>query len=233
MNPAPLITIAVPVGPDFHHCLYLDECLKSIEAQTVRDFEVLFVSDMHSDACITRHAEARLTVPWRIHDNYWRLGVAASFNIGVGLSVAPWTLMMGADDMLMPDCLETFLERSTSTPVPEIYYWWLPLQYLDDLTEQYVPCNAAFVHFTMWRASGGFPPEVGSGAPDAAWISRVLASNPDMLRAVDNRPLYQYRRHADSDTARRGRWQGVILETRNLLTDEWEKPGNWTRGMDH
>jgi len=52
---------------------------------------------------------------------------------------------------------------------------------------------------------------------------------PDRIVPVTKgEPLYRYRTHPETDTARRGPWQRVILETRNLVTDLWERP-TWGR----
>src|SRR6266702_3237139 len=104
-------------------------------------------------------------------------------------------------------------------------YYYVGVRYIDTGETQTVPCHAAMVTRTLWRRTGGFPIQSSSGAPDAALLSIIMGNYPRAGRhwpVADGVPLYNYRRHPDSDTAGKASWQGVILETRHLVTLEWQ-----------
>jgi len=164
----------------------------------------------------------------RIWRSPWRLGVGAAFNAGVGLAFGDCVFMLGSDDTLEPQCLAMCEEEFHAMRGADAYYY-VDLRYSDGRPDQSVPCNAAMVTKGFWRKSGGFAPESGSGAPDAALISAMMVNDPDSLVRVQSpSPLYVYRVHEGTDTAGRERWQGIILETRDILTETWTAP-KWGR----
>lgn len=220
------ITVVIPIGPSEHAQDYLREAVESIGTQTVRPAALLIVDDM---AC----QEYRMIlqgIPHWVVRNYWRMGVAHSYNIGVGASTTECVLLMGADDTLDPGCIENCWHVYEKYERPDNIYFWLGVKYSDGREDQFLPCNAAMVTKSLWRATGGFPPETASGASDAALISSMLV-RPELFKFVGvnkSKPLYNYRVHDETDTAKRGRWQQVILETRDLLTELWQAP-EWGR----
>jgi len=147
----------------------------------------------------------------------------------VALATYPLVMMLGADDQLKPDCLELVARTYEANNQADGYYW-MGVEYNDGRPDQFLPCGAAAVTQGLWRVSGGFPPQTSTGAADAALISLLSVHLPAMLVgvAVDHKPLYWYRVHGDSDTASLGTWQGVILSTRNLVTELWQPPA-WGR----
>jgi hypothetical protein len=83
----------------------------------------------------------------------------------------------------------------------------------------------------LWHKTGGFPVETAVGAPDAAFISILLAHKelPQPIVVDPTEPLYWYRVHGETDTAMRGDgWQGPIGVVRGLLTEQWGVPA-WGR----
>lgn len=231
-----LVTVGIPVGPSASACAWLGEALASVHAQTVHA-EVLLVDDMHG--LPWQPLGSPETSQYGVYDKDqsvhvwrapWRLGVAHAFNACVSLSRTPLTIMMGADDLLERDCVEQVVNAYMSTPLElrSLTYFSLPLRYMDTGEVQYEPCNAAAVTRELWQLTGGFPVESASGAPDAAFLSMIWNSDYFRIRSVAQHPLYHYRRHDATDTAGRGPWQGVILETRNLLTAQFSKP-RWGR----
>ncbi len=214
------VTVAIPVGPEKHHQDYLQECLSSVAAQTLQPAEVLVIDDM---------AGLRAIEGCRIWHTPWRLGVAAAYNAGVALAENELVFMLGADDKLMPTCLEHCVKKYEKHSRRDGYYW-VSVEYSDGREVQFEPCNLAMVTKGLWKLTGGFAPEVGSGACDAAFLSILLGN--DMLPLAHPvgfaKPLAWYRVHSKSDTAGRAPWQNVILQTRKLLTDTWKQPA-WGR----
>lgn len=234
----PEVTVVIPVGPEQHHCRWLLEAVASVRRQSVQA-AILLIDDMHGLDAVRYdqgHGDAVGSIdsgPYAdcyIWDAPWHLGVAHAFNMGVSLMQTEWAIMLGADDVLEPDCVEQALEHVCQDPkeIQRITYYSLPLRYMDTGEEQIAACNAAMVSKYLWRETGGFPVESASGAPDAALLSMIWNSLYFRIRSVGERPLYNYRRHGMTDTASRGPWQGVILETRNLLTQQFKKP-TWGR----
>jgi hypothetical protein len=59
----------------------------------------------------------------------------------------------------------------------------------------------------------------------------ILMTHPALagLYGIEGPPLYNYRRHAETETATRSpEWQGPIFAVRDLLAREWQSP-NWGR----
>lgn len=214
------VTVCIPVGPSVANRRWLFDAVQSVQRQTLREpIELLLIDDM-----------AGLPEPdllaWnvRVWHAPWRLGVAHAFNFGVMLAQHERVFMLGSDDWLEPTCLVQCLQTYNALLCPEAAYLYVNVRYSDSRPDQFVPCNAAMVTKELWRQTGGFPVESASGAPDAALISILMRHRPETLYHVPGPPLYNYRVHDDTDTAQRGPWQGVILETRNLLTELWKPP---------
>lgn len=227
------ISVVIPVGPKKEHANWLDECLASIEAQTRKPNEVVFIDDMadipfniwHGFDVRNSHISV---VKW---DSPWHLGVAHAFNMGVGLATKNCVLLLGADDTLEPDCIEQCLMKyQESDPFHREGYYYLGVRYMDTGEEQSLPCGAAMVTKGLWRRNGGFPVETAVGASDAALISVMMVHREAgrLIPVNDEKPLYNYRRHQWTDTSTKGPWQGVILETRGILTSTWTPP-DWRR----
>jgi glycosyltransferase involved in cell wall biosynthesis len=227
-----MISVVVPVGPEEHHCRWLAECLDSIGSQMLPPREILLVDDMHD---LARHD------PWildmigdpdiRIYRPPWRLGVGAAFNAGIAEARSDAVFMLGADDRMLPRCLERCLLAYEENDRRDAYYS-VTIRYDDGREQplQDLPCNEAMVTKGLWQLTGGFPPESAVGAPDAALISIMLRHMPERLVRVEpqSEPLVEYRVHGESDTAARGPWQGAILAARDVLTSAWRQP-TWGR----
>lgn len=211
------ISVVIPVGPSEANKRWLTDAINSALDQTVQPEQLIIIDDgagLH-----------KYDVPFgaRLWQSPWRLGVASAFNVGVALAPTNCVFMLGSDDTLEPTCLENCLWKYDHVARPDLSYFWVGVKYSDGREDQYLPCHAAMVTQTLWRHTGGLPLEAASGASDAALIS-ILWGNPDagdLICVNDKQPLYNYRVHPDTDTAQRGAWQGVILETRDILTREW------------
>lgn len=233
------ITVAIPVGPEAHHCEWLRECLDSVAAQTEPPHTILLVDDMHGlrqhDGWLAEWAPGHRLGGVRERDGIrvdryeapWRLGVPGAFNFGVALARTELVFMLGADDRMLPGCLEACRLAYEREGGRDGYYY-AAVRYLDDRDDQNVPCNEAMVTKGLWRATGGFAPETGVGGCDAALISAMMVHKPNDIIRIGEEPLVEYRPHPNTDTAMRGPWQGAILEARRILTDGWRAP-TWGR----
>lgn len=231
-----MISVVIPVGPSEANKRWLDEALMSLFEQTYRPEQVLIIDDM-AGLIKDGYPEKAPWYKWGgwnkrmdIWESPWLLGVAHAFNFGVALARNELVFLLGSDDYLDKDCLEYCMGAWEAHKRKDAYYY-VGVRYLDDREDniQTVPCNAAMVTKGLWRKTGGFATESAVGTPDANFISQLMVHNSDMLIPVANgRPLYNYRVHDETDTSKKLPWQGVIRETRNLLTDNWKEPA-WGR----
>jgi glycosyltransferase involved in cell wall biosynthesis len=213
-----VITVVIPVGPYPANKRWLNEAITSVVDQLGYGDELLLVDD-YADIKNTDH---------RIIKNPWRLGLVASFNIGVMSASNERSIMLGSDDKLLPGALDackaTFLKYNNFKA-----YYYMKVKY-DNGELQDLPCHAAMVTKTLWRHTGGFAPEMAIGAVDSMFVSIMLGAKgaAGKLIAVESPgPLYWVRRHPEQDTAYRGSYQDAIFQIRNILTRDWVKP-EWT-----
>ncbi|MDY3918766.1 MAG: glycosyltransferase family 2 protein [Candidatus Limivivens sp.] len=102
------------VIPNYNGSKYLKDCLESLNAQTFRDFEVIFVDNGSTDDslellaryCSNARAE-------RLSENF---GFCKAVNIGVGLSRAPYVLLLNNDTRAMPDFIQRLVETMEENP---------------------------------------------------------------------------------------------------------------------
>ena len=109
-----------PVGisviiPAFNAQAYIAEAIRSVQAQTFRNFEVIVVDDASTDATAAAVHElcaedARIRYA-RMQAN---AGPAASRNRGLDLAQGEWVALLDADDRFHPDRLETLLDLGES-----------------------------------------------------------------------------------------------------------------------
>lgn len=223
------ISVVIPLGPEPKHSKHLTECLESIHAQTEWPDEILIVNDMHRPLNLKPSF-----IPIREYISPWHLGVAHAFNFGVALATHGFVIMMGADDKLLPKCVEQSKAAIRLVKDPGSTYFWYGVEYSDEREDQYLPCGAAMVSKALWQTTGGFPPESAVGASDCAYNS-IFGYGHKYRGLVqyycvnENEPLYYYRVSTHSDTADKGgAWQGPILAVRDILTSQYELP-KWGR----
>ncbi len=225
-----MITVAIPVGPYPSCTRWLDQALWSVQRQTMPADEIILIDDM---AGLKAEDYPGCTI-WRAP---WRLGCADGWNIGISLARNDLVFMMASDDSMEPGCLGACWQEWQRRK-NKLGYYHVTIRYCPeagmrapkDLIQD-LPCNAAMVHKELWRHTGGFPPEAGIGAPDAAFISVLLAHDGDagcLIPVTKGTPLYNVRVHREQDTAGRMPYQRAILDVRNVLTAGW-KPARWGR----
>lgn len=225
------VSVCIPVGPNPSNRRWLDEAVLSVANQTWATYShggvnLVLVDDM-ADLHHSTDIESTcfgLKLPTLVWKSPWYLGVAHAFNIGVAVAPSELVFMLGSDDWLEPECIEKCVEAFEERHNDPLGYYYVGVRYSDTQECQTVPCHAAMVTQSLWRRTGGLPIESASGACDAAFLSILMGNYPAAGRhwpVADGAPLYNYRRHADTDTSHKDGWQGVILETRHLVTLQW------------
>jgi len=109
----PTVSVVIPA---YNADCYIGSAIRSVQAQTISDLEIIVVDDASTDntAAIVREFSATDT---RVH--YARMaknsGPAASRNRGLTLARGEWIALLDADDRFHPNRLETLLSFSQST----------------------------------------------------------------------------------------------------------------------
>lgn len=95
--------------PCYNAAHYLGECLDSLLAQTMGDFEALLVDDGSTDdtLSIARKYAARDARIQVLHQD--NAGVSAARNRALGQAKGEWATFVDGDDILPPDAFETLL----------------------------------------------------------------------------------------------------------------------------
>jgi glycosyltransferase involved in cell wall biosynthesis len=103
VTPPPSISVVMPV----HNARpFLDESIRSILEQTLRDFEFVIVDDASTDGSVELlRAWAARDGRIRLHESCQRLGLSGSSNAVVLNARAPIVARMDADDVAHPDRL--------------------------------------------------------------------------------------------------------------------------------
>jgi len=200
------ITVIIPVGPKPHHREFLGEMLDSIRSQRVFPDEVIIINDGGDpiDPWGSAHTYDKY-LGAREYRNPWNHGMVASWNAGVGLAKNELVLLVGADDKLYGDCIDECYKAYQREQEP-LGYYYLGVKYSDG-REQNTACNAAMVTKTLWRHTGGFPPQSAVGAPDHIFLSMLLCASRDgrtsakILRVCDDM-LYWYRVGENTETTK-------------------------------
>lgn len=108
----PLISLIVPI---YNVAPYLENCLRSIQAQTYQTFEALLVNDGSQDA------SAEICRRYERSDSRFRLidkpntGVSDSRNQALDQAKGKYLQFLDGDDWLTADAMETFLHAAEST----------------------------------------------------------------------------------------------------------------------
>lgn len=228
-----MITTIIPVGPNPRHQTYLPEAVHSVLKQT-EPGPILLIDDM---ADLRPEDWPDCTI-WR---SPWRVGPAAAWNFGVSLATTEYSLLMGSDDWLEPQCLAQ-CEQAIHKAHDPLGYYSLTIRYHNPEgiaapgaaphgTIQDLPCNAAVVSKQLWRHTGGFSPEMGLGSMDAAFISVLIGHDGEAGRIrhiAKGVPLYNVRVHNGQEGRTYAPYYGAIIAVRNALTMLWQRP-HWRR----
>lgn len=234
------VTVVVPVGPNLSNKQWLDECLKSLHLQTEKVDEILLIDDQanldwrgssrifDSDSSSILHINDKTYYETNLWKTPWLSGIPHAFNYGVALARNELVVMLGSDDWLEPEAIEKLLEVYEKNKRKDAYYSFT-IKYSDNDELQDLPNNCAAVTKGLWRLTGGFPPESEIGACDSIFISMMLRNHPKrLIKVAQGYPLYNYRRHNDSDSGTRPvEYQGPIATVRDVYTRNWKKP-TWT-----
>lgn len=210
---APRISVIVPI---YNNAAYLEECLESLAAQDMADFEALLMDDGSGDESLD------IARCWQGRDPRFQAhtlphgGVSAARNAGIARATGEFFFFLDADDLLPPDALSALLAASEGADI--VCAWHVEFDpdgaerlYAPDIPPEpparvarrvlegdsvyNITCNKLYRR-DFWREKGlGYDPALRVGE-DALVNLRAFLGNPRARLAP--RVTYRYRIHPDS-----------------------------------
>lgn len=240
------ISICIPVGPYSWYKKYLGECLESVRQQILRPAGVTIIDDMagltvedikpltsaSDEICqvtdgllVIRGSHHEMVIKiWR---SPWLLGIPACANVGIALGMTDLVFQLSCDDKLLPNCIEEIHKEWERRRDPLGFYW---VDVLYSTGEgQALPCGHAMTPKSLWRHTGGYPPQSAVGACDHIFMNWALQHPDDIhLYEVPGGPLYWHREHDEQYTKHQAVYPGTIADVRENFNKLWGPP-NWGR----
>lgn len=106
------ISIIIPI---YNASLYLRECLDSVLAQTFSDYEIILVNDGSTDDSLKICEEYASKYDKIIVLTGENAGVSAARNKGLDVATGEWVVFADADDVMLPEALDTLYGRAVTT----------------------------------------------------------------------------------------------------------------------
>jgi glycosyltransferase involved in cell wall biosynthesis len=206
------ISIIVPVrAKDEEDVQWLRECIESVQAQTIEDWEMVVVSD-HSE--VSLKTLKPLFKDSRIQGvKATKFGVSNARNQGVVLTTAPLLLPVDADDILPANSLEGFLaawpkamKQGESSELGSIVYgdtlifgvdysrYFQSAEYeFSRLLRQLIMPVGSLHSRAAWQKVNGWKPEMEDGLED--WEYWITLGEQGVCGLHVREVLYHYRRH--------------------------------------
>lgn len=194
---------------------YIRQCIASLQDQTFRDFEVVFVDGGSADG--TLDTIARSGLPGRLLNDV-RGGISAAMNAGLEAAGGRYVAHLHADDYYLDSLV---LADVASALVGHPGALWAFGRFMNDVDgvvqpppyvpkpyskgnlwrRNLVPHCAAFVQREAFLAEGGFDPRYKLAMDYDLWLRLCKRGEPVLI----NRALGAFRRHAGSATTRHAR----------------------------
>jgi glycosyltransferase involved in cell wall biosynthesis len=208
MTTPTLVTIVVPA---YNNIEYLAECLDSIVAQTMTEWEAIVVDDgsTRGDAAAVVRATADARVRLIRHD--CNRGLAAARNTGIRAGRCEYVLPVDSDDRLAPTYLQTVLDAigdagaydAAFTEFMTFGAWSVRVPYaVRDvealLTEQWIPGPGTLFRRDLWERIGGYCEADALRPGNEDWDFWLGAVEQGLRITHLPQPLYLYRQHATS-----------------------------------
>lgn len=196
------------VIPFFNQAAYLPECIRSVQAQDLRQWEIVVVDDASSDAdpdaLVAGMADGRV----KLVRHEANRGLGAARNTGFAHAEAPLVLPLDADDRLHPEYLSAtvaairegegadcaFTEWQLFGSEDGVWRWEGPYGFPTLLSRQTIPGPGTLMTKELWERAGGYSDDrLLLGNED--WDFWIAAAATGIRPAYVARPLYLYRRH--------------------------------------
>ena len=117
-NRIPLISIVIPVYNSFN---IIDKCLESLENQTSRNFEVIFIDDCSkgNDYEELKKKLNNYSFVYQIHQNIKNSGPGFTRNNGIKLSKGSYIVFIDSDDYVSSNFIE-IIEKNINEESPDV-----------------------------------------------------------------------------------------------------------------
>ncbi len=247
MKTMPTVSVVIPC---YNQGKFLTECVSSVEAQTLRDWEIIVVDDGSTDTetvrAISKLSSSR-TRTLRIPNQ----GLASARNVGIGQSRGRYVLPLDADDRIGSTYLEKAASILDSDPAIGIVYchaeffgaatgrWELPPYAFPEILVRPVIFASSLFRRSDWERVGGYSAEMDRGWEDYDFWLSLIERGVQVYRIPE--VLFFYRQHAGSmlETLNRGdyvylfeklfsRHQDLYLKNMGAIFQEivnhWEVP---------
>ena len=112
------------IGVPAYKGRFLQECIDSLLAQTVQDFELIIINDCSPEALdeiIGRYDDRRISY-YKNPKNIGAEHVVQNWNKCLEKASGEYFILMGDDDMMEPDYLEEFLKLIHKYPTLDVYH---------------------------------------------------------------------------------------------------------------
>ena len=145
MHARPLVSVIIIF---FNTEKYIEEAIKSVLAQTYKDWELLLVDDGSDDGSSELARKYTSQDPSRIryleHEGHRNRGMSASRNLGIWCAGGDYIAFLDADDYWLPEKLETHVASLVSNPDAGMLYgsskyWFSWTGHPTDIKRDHVP----------------------------------------------------------------------------------------------
>ena len=110
--------------PSYNHGRYLEACLRSIQAQTFADWEIVLVDDGSTDGSVAFAQELAQTEPrLRVYENAQNLGTYGTEQRALELSDSEFVAVMNSDDLWAPAKLARQIAALSANPTAHAAYF--------------------------------------------------------------------------------------------------------------
>jgi len=112
----PEISVVIPV---YNKAVYLQETIQSVLAQSHTDFEIILVNDGSTDSSLA--IAQRFTDPRICIIDQHNQGLSQTRNNGVAASRSKYIALLDADDLWLPNHLESLIKLTQSFPDADLF----------------------------------------------------------------------------------------------------------------
>lgn len=98
------------VLPNLNGAGWLNDCIQSLYAQTMQDFELIVIDNASSDKSLTDAKKYIGTPGYTLVENEKNVGFSAAVNAGIAMAKAPYVLLFNNDAFAMPNMLEELVQ---------------------------------------------------------------------------------------------------------------------------
>ncbi len=119
LSPCPTVSIIIPA---YNVDRYIEAALQSLQSQTLTDFEALIVDDGSTDRT------AEVVQIWIAQDPRFKLlqkpngGLSSARNFGIHHATSPYIALLDADDLYLPDKLQSHVNVLDRDPTVGVVY---------------------------------------------------------------------------------------------------------------